>query len=147
MENTEINTTVEETQQETTQPEGNGTQSERTFTQDEVNRIVSERLSRERAKTETIDTNDFEAREAELKRRENIFSCKEYLAGEKLPHELIDVFGTDDVEKFKSNVEKIRPLLHDPNAPSITTGVRSGGNSYEGDPFKEAFGLASEEKR
>ena len=36
-----------------TQPEDNGT--EKTFTQDEVNRIVSERLSRERAKAEPTE--------------------------------------------------------------------------------------------
>lgn len=142
MENLNTNTTVEETQQGTTQPEGNGAQSKKTFTQDEVNRIVSERLSRERAKAETTDNNDFEAREADLKHRENTFSCKEYLAGEKLPHELLDVFGTDDVETFKSNVEKIRPLLHDPNAPGITTGVRSGGSAENGDVFRDAFGLS-----
>lgn len=144
MENTDINTTVEETQQGTTQPEGNGTQSERTFTQDEVNRIVSERLSRERIKAKTSDNNDIESREADLKHRENTFSCKEYLASEKLPHELLDVFGTDDIETFKSNVEKIRPLLNDTNAPkiSITTGVRSGSSVENKDIFRNAFGLS-----
>ena len=33
-----------------TQPEDNGAQQGRTFTQEEVNRIVSDRLARERAK-------------------------------------------------------------------------------------------------
>lgn len=112
------NNTAAETQPVNTQPEENGIQSEKTFTQDEVNRIVSERLSRERAKAETPDNNDIAAREADLKRRENTFNCKEYLINEKLPQELLDVFSIDDIEKFKNNVEKIRPLLHDPNAPS-----------------------------
>lgn len=35
-----------------TQPEENGAQSEKTFTQEEVNRIVSERLARERAESD-----------------------------------------------------------------------------------------------
>lgn len=134
--------TAAETQPENTQPEGNGAQSEKTFTQDEVNRIVSERLSRERAKVEASDNNDIEAREADLKHRENTFSCKEYLSGEKLPHGLLDVFSTDDVETFKSNVEKIRPFLNDPNAPSITTGVRSGSSVENKDIFRNAFGLS-----
>ena len=46
------NGTAPEEQQGTTQtqPEGNGERSEKTFTQDEVNKIVSERLARDRAK-------------------------------------------------------------------------------------------------
>lgn len=35
-----------------TQPEGNGAQSEKTFTQEEVNKIVSDRLARDKAKSD-----------------------------------------------------------------------------------------------
>lgn len=76
MENETNNTTVANEQQETTQPEDNGTQSKKTFTQDEVNKIVSERLARERAKSEAIYT-DIEARENAIADKERAFEDKE----------------------------------------------------------------------
>ena len=76
MENETNNTTVANEQQETTQPEDHGTQSKKTFTQDEVNKIVSERLARERAKSEAIYT-DIEARENAIADKERAFEDKE----------------------------------------------------------------------
>ncbi len=76
MENETKNSTVAEEQQETTQPEDNGTQSEKTFTQDEVNKIVSERLARERARSEAMYT-DIEARENAISDKERAFADKE----------------------------------------------------------------------
>lgn len=71
--------TVEE--QEQTQPEENGEQTkEKTFTQAEVNKIVSERLSREREKNETIYTQalvNVEARENAIAEKEKAFAEKE----------------------------------------------------------------------
>ncbi len=77
MENETKNNTVAEEQQETTQPEDNGTQqSEKTFTQAEVNKIVSERLARERARSEAMYT-DIEARENAISDKERAFADKE----------------------------------------------------------------------
>ena len=67
------NNTVDTTQQETTtQPEENGTG--KTFTQEEVNNIVRERLARERAKAP--DDADLTARENDLKAREAAFNAR-----------------------------------------------------------------------
>ncbi len=116
----------------TTQPEGNGAPGgERTFTQEEVNRIVSERLARERAKTEPTEE---EKRLADLKARESKITCNEYLAATGYSKEvsagMLEMFDTSDAEKFKKNVEKliktfpaiIEPISN-PTAPTDTTPV------------------------
>lgn len=73
------------------------------FTQDELNRIVSERLARDRADRGTTPTPEDE-RESALKAREARLDCREYLNSKKLPAALLDVLDTVDVEKFKTAV-------------------------------------------
>lgn len=114
-----------------TQPEGNGAQSERTFTQEEVNRIVSERLSRERAKAEPTEE---EKRLAEISAREAKVACNEYLTGkgytEAVKRGMLDMFDTSNAEQFQKNVEKllatfpaiVEPIAN-PTAPMNTAPV------------------------
>ena len=61
-----------ENAQQTTQPEANG-MAAKTFTQEEVNTIVRERLARERAKGAG---DDLSARETDLKAREDALKAK-----------------------------------------------------------------------
>ena len=95
MENETKNNTVAEEQQENTQPEDNGTQSEKTFNQDEVNKIVSERLARERAKSEAIYA-DIEARENAIADREKEFADKEKALADR-EHRLFAIRAIKDV--------------------------------------------------
>lgn len=67
-----------------TQPEDNGGDG-RTFTQAEVNRIIADRLARERSKQEPTAE---EQRARELDARENRLKCREYLD----QHQLISFF-------------------------------------------------------
>lgn len=69
----------------------------RTFTQDEVNRIVSDRLAREREKLPKDDE-----REKALKAREARLDCRDYLDSKKYPAAILDVLDCSDVEKFKT---------------------------------------------
>lgn len=127
MDNTTINTAAEN-QQANTQPEDNSKQ-QRTFTQEEVNKIVSDRLERERNKK--ADNSEYETRMNELNTRENAFACKEFVKSENLPDELLEMFDTTDSEKFKETVRKIDAIYCKRYRPS-TTGVRTnnvGGNS------------------
>lgn len=91
-----------------TQPEENGVQPERTFTQEEVNRIVSERLARERAKSEPIAENQGAE---DLAKRESNFTCNEWLSEKGYPDNvksgLLATFDTSDADKFKENSEKL----------------------------------------
>lgn len=67
------NTTPNTNQQQNTPPEGNGSAG-KMFTQEEVNKIVQERLARERAKA--TDDATLTARENELKAREEAFNAR-----------------------------------------------------------------------
>ena len=105
-----INTNQDIQQRPTTPtPEASGDQGgERMFTQDDVNRIVSERLARERQKTEPSAIDE---REAQLKARESRLNCRDYLEalakdGKVGPSVtgLIDVLDTSDKEKFRKTV-------------------------------------------
>lgn len=108
-----INTNQNTEQQPTTPtPEASGDQGgERMFTQDDVNRIVSERLARERQKTEPTAIDD---REAQLKARESRLDCRDYLEGlakgGKIASgavKLIDVLDTTDKAKFEKTVSAL----------------------------------------
>ena len=109
-----------------TQPEVSGNQAQgKTFTQEEVNNIVRERLARERAKAEPSQPDQ---REQDLTARENALVCREYIAEKKYPKELLEFFPTDNAEQFKASVEKLLktfPSLR-PGAPRIVapTGMR-----------------------
>lgn len=116
----DINTNQNTEQQPTTPtPEASGDQGgERLFTQDDVNRIVSERLARERQKTEPSAIDE---REAQLKARESRLDCRDYLesvvkdgrAWGGHPESgtgvmcLLDVLDTSDASKFQKTVDSL----------------------------------------
>ena len=74
----------------TTQPEGNGTPAEgKTFTQEDVNRIIGERLAKEKEK----GNSSLEQREKELAMREKFrMTARELLESQRLPLKLVDAF-------------------------------------------------------
>lgn len=79
----------------------------RLFTQDEVNRIVSERLSRERERL-AAEPSEVDKREQALIVRENACKCMEFiLNNDKYPNELLGVLDTSDFEKFKKKADKL----------------------------------------
>lgn len=118
--------------------------TQKTFTQEEVNNIVQERLARERAKSEPSPA---EVREKDLAARESAMTCKEYVAEKNYPKELLELFDTADHEQFKKNVEKMAELFPDVFAdpskkPSFifTKGTNGGvGLGGSNDPIAEAF--------
>ena len=108
-----------------------GTGTERTFTQEEVNRIVSERLAREREK---MAPSEADQREKELTAREAALACKEYINAKGYPAALLEVLDTSDAERFKGAVKKLLQLfpamdpVHRPHARySPGAGRDSGG--------------------
>ena len=110
----EINATNTE-QPITPTPEADGGQG-RTFTQEEVNRIVSERLAREREKLTQQPQEDerekaLREREKALEARENRAACQHYLGSlpvkDKYKTALLEVLDTSDTEKFKAKAEKL----------------------------------------
>lgn len=129
----------------TTQPEANGAPAGKTFTQEEVNKIVSDRLAKERAKQEPQAdpaAEQMAQREKDLSARENRLTCTEYIKENGLDAALMDIFDTGNAEAFKANVEKLLALYPaidpaKPKCPTFTLGT-SGGSGP--DPIAQAFG-------
>ena len=74
--NNENNTAAQQTNADPA-VNGESKQQGRTFTQEEVNQIVSNRLAQERAKGEPTEA---EKRESELAAREAALACREYIS-------------------------------------------------------------------
>lgn len=104
-------------QQPTTQPADIGKQgNERTFTQAEVDRIVKERLERDRAKRRApAEPSEAEKKEAALTARERRLDCREYLANSGCPSELLDAFDTSDINRFKKAVDTVVGVMRTNN--------------------------------
>jgi hypothetical protein len=116
----------------------------KTFTQDDVNRIVGERLSKDRAKSEA----EFAKREQELVRRELAISAKESLAAKGYAPELLEALNYSSPEALKKSLELIeRQFGKKKEEPA--SGFRYGkigGNGQQSqatpiDPVKRAMGI------
>ena len=139
------------------QAENNG--SERTFTQDEVNTIVADRLARERSKS-AERVGDLDAREKDLKAREEALeaksqrfsqweACKQYLADNHISAALLDKLDTSDPEAFKTAVKAVQSVTGNGySVTKTTTGAKvdtppmwlSQGKDKDAE-LKRAFGL------
>lgn len=118
----------------------NSGQNDKMFTQDEVNRIVSERLNRDREKR--LDTQNTESREKALQERESRLSCREYVAEKKYKSDLLDILDTSDVNKFKTAADKIHELYGVENEQRSTAArFTSQKTTHENnvDPLRKAF--------
>lgn len=100
------NTAEAQTQQTNATPAGTGG---KTFTQEEVNRIVADRLARERSKATAEPTPDpLAEREKDLTAREHAMKCREFVAGNKhYPAQLLEVLDTSDFDAFKDKADKL----------------------------------------
>ena len=128
--------------QQQTQPADNGTgEGEKMFTQDDVNRIVSDRLARDRESRSTQQQN--EEKENELKAREAKLDCREFVKDEEYPEALLDILDTSSVDKFKETVEKLADLFgykrpRFVNNPKFTSSTGKHAQ-VENDPIRNAF--------
>lgn len=142
------------------QAENNG--SGRTFTQDEVNTIVADRLARERSKS-AERVGDLDAREKDLKAREEALeaksqrfnqweareACRQYLADNHISTALLDKLDTSDPEAFKTAVKAVQSVTDGGyTVTKTTTGAKvdtpptwlSNGTDKDAE-LKRAFGL------
>lgn len=123
-------------------PDGAG---EKTFSQEDVNRIVGERLAKERAKGEAA----LAEKEQQLAQRELLLTAKEKLTENGLPVELVDalnVSSPEALEKALSTVKTVldkykseaRPMKFSGAKPAESlSGVKNTGDSS----LRKAMGL------
>lgn len=115
MENMDNNKELQQQEQNET---GNGESTEeKTFTQDQVNKIVEERLSRQKNKYENMmkgmspEAAELEEKSKDLAKREALFEAKQILLEKGLPLELIDMVKVDDPEKVAESVEAVKGIF------------------------------------
>ena len=125
----------------TANPGANGGTGGKTFTQDEVNRIVSDRLAREREKLTQSPQED--EREKALKAREARLDCRDYLDSKKYPAALLDVLDSSDLERFKAAadtlVKQFPSIGEDWKVPPPYAAGTGTGHGIGGDPIAAAF--------
>ena len=114
-------------------PDGAG---EKTFSQDDVNHIVGERLAKERAKGEAA----LAEKEQQLAQRELLLTAKEKINEMGLPAELVDALNMSSpeaLEKALSTVKTVldkykseaRPMKFSGSKPAESlSGVRNNGD-------------------
>lgn len=136
-------------QQQEQQPNANpavtGENKGRMFTQDDVNRIVSERLAREREKTAPTppEPSAEELRMAEISATENRIRCKEFILDNKqYPPELLDLYDTKDFDAFKASAVKLLktfPQLDKSKPIPTFAGPTPGTDRAKNDPIAAVF--------
>lgn len=104
------------TQQEnSTQPEGNGPAG-KTFTQEEVNNIVRERLNRVKAgaaeqdeRATALDAREaaVQQREQAMQQKENRAACADHCRAKGYDMAFLDLLDTSDPEQFTTLVDKL----------------------------------------
>lgn len=85
-------------------PDGAG---EKTFSQEDVNRIVGERLAKEKAKGEAA----LAEREQQLAQRELLLTAKEKLTENGLPVELVDALNMSSPEALEKALSTVKTVL------------------------------------
>lgn len=88
----------------------------KTFTQEDVNHIVQERLAKEKAKNS--GDADFARREQELAQRELHMTAKEMLSEKGLPVQLFNALNCKDEETMKKSIATIETVFNDYKANS-----------------------------
>lgn len=133
----EQNVTTGSSQQEP-QAQQTGTQGEggKTFTQEEVNRIVQERLARAKTAQEP------DARELELEKRENAIYLREQIATQGLPDTLLEEMQGMDKATIDKCLKILAPYAKKASEPILNAvGPTAGGAQSESDAIRKAMGL------
>ncbi len=119
-----MNETTENTKSTAQETAESATTAVKTFTQEEVNSIVSERLKREKDSL----NKQFEQREREIEQRENKLDCRQYLTDNDYPLELVEIFNTDNSTDFISRVSAMVEKYPNFYKPQESTTAEDGQN-------------------
>lgn len=140
---------MKKTSTEGTQAGAEGTQAERTFTQEDVNRIVQERLAKEKSRSTGNSGDELDKRAADLDLRERKLTAREKLQENGLPDYLVDALNMNTDEDFQKSMEailKMKGEAKNSTGPkpvgfvSPIGKIQSMGNR-DGNSIRTAFGL------
>ena len=97
---------MDENKTTNTNPESGA--GEKTFSQDDVNRIVGERLAKEKAKGEAA----LAEREQQLAQRELLLTAKEKMTDQGIPLELLDALNMSSPEALEKSLNIVSTVLN-----------------------------------
>ena len=126
-----------------TQTEGTQTSTDgKTFTQEDVNRIVQERLAKEKGK----GSEDLDKRAAELDKRERRMNAIDELRKNDLPDYLVDALNMETDEAFQKSMESIKKMKgetagSEPKVIGRGNPIGTVGKFGCSDDLRGAFGL------
>ena len=114
----------------------------RTFTQEDVNRIVSKRLAEEKTKSEA----ELAKKAAELEEREFKLNSIEILRASGLPDELLSALNAKDEETLKDSIKAVKSYINRQyKVETSRTGTGFTGGNHDnrnGDSYiRQAMGL------
>lgn len=119
--------------------------TEKTFTQAEVDEIVRKRLARERKKAGIDDNSDSDNagndKEKSLEDRELRLMAKEKLLDSGMPTSLADILRYSDETSLEKAIETIKNLEKNQGTPKAWGQRQNARKSDNGDPIRKAMGL------
>lgn len=128
-------------------PENQGENStqqtgEKTFSQDDVNRIVQERLAKEKGK----QSEELDRRTAELDRRERRMNAIQTLRNNGLPDYLVDALNMETDEAIEESIKAINRLRKESDSDDRVAGRMNVIGSVHAthiseDKIRNAFGI------
>ena len=123
---------------------------EKTFSQDDVNRIVGERLAKEKAKYEADSQVAFKSKQEELTKREQELQFREFkskaresLSEKGLPNELLEVINYSNEDEMNKSIGILEKAYQTKNSPMIVGGFRPtnpGTQTRTKEPFLQGLG-------
>lgn len=115
--------------------EGVQDNAEKTFTQEDVNRIVQERLSRVKTAQEPS------AKEQELQQREDALYAREQIMEHNLPNELLEEFKGMNRETIDKCIKIVTPYIRKAQEPIYNPVGLTGGLTGGESAIRRAMGL------
>lgn len=121
-------------------------QQGKTFTQDDVNRIVQDRLSKERAKTES----GYIEKEKELARREFLLDARKELSDRGYPDSIMEALNAADKDTFKKSLDILDAYMKERGATKVDSKLEQKKARFTApshlqnsgfDPVRQAMGL------
>ena len=132
-----------EQQDAASQTEPTGEETGKTFTQEEVDRIIEKRLNRERKKFSSLLNGD-DLREIELAEREKALEIKELRADAKgtlaekgLPMAALELLNYTDKESCEKSIEALETVVKAASQARIESLLRGGKPIKKGPPTLE----------
>lgn len=112
----------------------------KTFTQEEVNKIVQDRLARERGKVPTEAEKALEKREKAVAAKEREISFKAIMRGQGISEEVYDALNCTSEDTLKKSLEILSPYINKSKEP-IYNAVGPTSGSAANDSIRAAMGL------